>query len=101
MQAIQVLGVFSVLLEKDRNQQLHFFSRQLRPSEKNYSSSEIECFAVVDTVRLFEIHLVVTLVTDHQALQYIASSRARNRRLNRWALFYKILLLLLDTDLGS
>ena len=45
---------------------------------------------MVDTIRLFEIHLVgksFTLVTDHQALQYLASSRPLNRRLTRWALF--------------
>ena len=46
-----------------------------------------QCLAVVNTVRHFEIHLVgksFTLVTDHQALQYLASSRALNRRLTRW-----------------
>ena len=44
----------------------------------------------MDTIRQFEIHLVgksFTLLTDHQALQYLASSRALNRRLARWALF--------------
>ncbi len=35
-----------------------FHSRQLRSPEKNYSASEIECLAIVDTVRHFEIHLV-------------------------------------------
>ena len=82
-------GVLSVVRE-GQELPVAFFSRQLHPSEKNYSSSEIECLAVVDTVRHFEIHLVgksFTLVTDHQALQYLASSRALNRRLTRWALF--------------
>ena len=45
---------------------------------------------MVYTIRQFEIHLVgksFILVTDHQALQYLASSRALNRSLTRWALF--------------
>ena len=45
---------------------------------------------MVDTIRQFEIHLVrksFTLVTDHQALQYLASLKALNRKLTRWALF--------------
>ena len=47
-------------------------------------------FGSGDTIRQFEIHLVgksFTLVTDHQALQYLASSRVLNRRLTRWDLF--------------
>ena len=45
---------------------------------------------MIDTIRQFEIQLVeksITLVTDHQALQHLASSRALNRSLTRWALF--------------
>ena len=82
------MGIGSVLSVSREGHKLPvaFFSRQLRSSEKNYTSSEIECLAVVDTIIQFEIHLVgksFTLVTDHQALQYLASSRALNRRLTR------------------
>ncbi len=67
-----------------------FHSRQLRSPEKNYSASEIECLAIVDTVRHFEAHLVgrkFMLETDHQALQYLKTKRSPNKRLTRWALF--------------
>ena len=75
------MGIGGVLSVSREEQELPvaFFSRQVHSSEKNYSSSKIECLAVVDTIRQFEIHLVgksITLVTDHQALQYLASSRA-------------------------
>ena len=67
-----------------------FHSRLLRPPEKNYSASEIECLAIVDTVRHFETHLLgrrFLLETDHQALQFLQSKRSPNKRLTRWALF--------------
>ena len=75
------MGIGGVLSVSREGQELPvaFFSRQLHSSENNYSSSEMECLAVVDTIREFEIHRVgksFTLVTDHQELQscFIKSS---------------------------
>ena len=54
------MGIGGVLNVSREGQELSiaFFSRELHSSENNYSSSEIECLAVVDKIRQFEIHLV-------------------------------------------
>ncbi len=68
----------------NKNGQLH------STLEKNYSASDIECLAIVDTVCHFEAHLVgrkFMLETDHQALQYLKTKRSPNKRLTRWAVF--------------
>ena len=47
-----------------------FYSRQLRSSEKNYSSTELECLAVVAAIKHFECYLAgrrFELETDHRA----------------------------------
>ena len=67
-----------------------FFSRQLTAAEKNYTASELECLGIITAVSHFEVYLTgrnFTLVTDHQALQGLRTSRHLNRRLTRWAMF--------------
>ena len=66
-----------------------YFSRKLKPAEKNYSATELECLAVVQAIDYFAAHLIgrpFTVETDHRALQYFHSSRHLNGRLTRWAL---------------
>ena len=66
-----------------------FYSRQLRDRETRYTATELECLGVVEAIRLFEVYLVgsqFTLVTDHQALQFVLSNKCPNRHLTRWSL---------------
>ena len=83
-------GVGAVLsVERDKEElPVGFFSKKLSPSEKKYSATELECLAVVKAIDHFAVHLCgrpFTVVTDHQALQYLDSSRHLNSRLTRWA----------------
>ena len=67
-----------------------FYSRQLRNAETHYSATELECLAVVEAVRHFEVHLhgqPFNVETDHRALELLLSSRVLNHKLTRWALF--------------
>ncbi len=75
-----------------RNEQelpVAFYSRQLRAAETRYSATELECLAVVESVKHFEIYLdghQFTIQTDHRALEYLRSATFANKRLCRWAL---------------
>ncbi len=66
-----------------------FFSRQLRPAERNYSITELESLAIVAALRHFE-RLVyakpVEIVTDHKACLALLSGKGLNKRLLRFAL---------------
>ena len=66
-----------------------FYSRQLRDPETRYSVAEVECLAVVESVRHFEVYLDVQLFvlqTDHRALEHLLTAKLANKRLSRWAL---------------
>ena len=61
-----------------------FFSQQLTKSEKNYSATDLEGFAVVSTVQHFEIYITgekITIETDHRALSYLQSAKQLSERL--------------------
>ena len=66
-----------------------YFSKKLKKAEQNYAATELECLAVIRAIDHFAVHLSgrpFTVMTDHQALQYLQSSRHLNGRLTRWAL---------------
>ena len=66
-----------------------FFSRQLQDRETKYSATELECLAVVDTLKHFEVHLVdrqFTIYTDHKALPHQFTQLYSSQR-KAWALY--------------
>ncbi len=67
-----------------------FVSRVLRPAEKNYSATELECLGVVWSLHKLE-HYVdgaqIKIFTDHSALKWIWNLKSTvNSRLFRWSL---------------
>ena len=66
-----------------------FWSRSLTPAEKNYSTGERECIAIVWAVQLLRPYLERThfdLYTDHIALRWIMNMTDASSRLTRWRL---------------
>ena len=67
-----------------------FISRTLKPAERNYAATELECLAVVWGLKKLSHYLdgsQVTLVTDHNALKWIWDIKETvNQRLFRWSL---------------
>lgn len=84
-------GLGAVLLQEgpDGQEPVSFASKKLAAAEKNYSTIEKECYAIVWAVRKFEPHLFgrkFRVVTDHQPLQYLQQARPHSGRLARWAM---------------
>ena len=66
-----------------------FYSRKLTPAEKNYSVTELELLAIVFLVsksRHWLVGRTTTVVTDHEALQYLLAAPELKSRLVRWKL---------------
>jgi hypothetical protein len=82
-------GLYQVGPDKKEHPIL-FISRTLKPAEKNYAATELECLAIVWALKKLE-HYVdgaqLTLITDHSALKWIWSIKETvNQRLFRWSL---------------
>ena len=74
------------VLEQD-GQVIAYYSRALRKAEKNYSTVELECLAVVESVKRFRHYLLrreFEILTDHKPLEWLAKQKCVGR-LWRWA----------------
>ena len=85
-------GISSILsvLRDEMELPVAFFSRQLVERERSYAATELECLAVKESVRHFEVYLhgrQFTVQTDHQALQSLLKSTKLNAKPTRWALY--------------
>ncbi|UYV84627.1 K02A2.6-like, partial [Cordylochernes scorpioides] len=85
-------GIAGILKQQHPDGTLHpvqYYSRTLRPHEKNYTITELECLAVIDSVEKFRIYLAgvrFTIFTDHHALQWLKTIKNPTGRLFRWSL---------------
>lgn len=67
-----------------------FMSRKMNPAERNYEIHDKELLAIVAAVKLWRHYLEglrapFVIYTDHQALQYFATSKTLTRRQARWS----------------
>jgi len=86
------LGLGAVLKQEHPDGNLYpisFHSRTLRPYEENYSITELECLAIIDSIDKYSYYLhgnKFTIHTDHAALCWIAKIKSPKGRLFRWSL---------------
>lgn len=88
------VGVGAVLYqETDDNVEkpISYFSKKLDKHQKNYSTIEKECFALLSALQHFDVYLNPTVhpilvYTDHNPLTFIHKMRNKNQRLTRWSL---------------
>ncbi|KAK7091878.1 hypothetical protein V1264_009500 [Littorina saxatilis] len=67
-----------------------YASKKLSGSEKNYSTMEKECLAIVWGIKKFELYLQgvkFVLQTDHKPLTYLNSAKFVNNRIMRWVMY--------------
>src|SRR6266436_6525208 len=85
------VGIGSILIQKDGKNKnvVSYYSRRLNKHEENYSTSELECLAVIDSVDHFHVYLHgvdFTVVSDHSALQWLFQVKNPSGRLFRWSI---------------
>ena len=85
-------GYGGILCQKDdqgREYVIRYGSKRTTRPERNYSASELECAAVMHFVKKWSVYLLggkFTLVTDHQALKYLMTTKDLTGKLARWAI---------------
>src|SRR5581483_9694113 len=84
------IGLGAVLAqENDKGNEgvIMYASRSLTPAEKNYPITELECLAVVWAIEQFHKYLIsqsFTVITDHNALKELMTSKVPSGRRARW-----------------
>jgi hypothetical protein len=86
------IGLGAVLKQKQSNGKLHpigYFSKKLLPYQTNYSVSEIECLAIIESINFWHHYLYgskFTVYSDHNCLKWLKSIKKPNSRLFNWSL---------------
>ena len=80
------LGLGAILIQNGHP--IGYYSRKLNDAETRYTPTELECLAVVDAIKYFQIYLEgnqFKVVTDHSALQWLFNFQNTKRRLFHWS----------------
>lgn len=85
------VGIGSVLSQmiNDKDLPIAYYSRTLNSAEQNYSTTEKELLAIVNSVEHFRPYLFgqqFTIYTDHRPLQWLFNCQNPSSKLVRWRL---------------
>ena len=88
------VGIGAVLLQEDNNgidHQVCYFSKKFNIHQKNYSTIEKECLALILAIQQFEVCSTsstspIVVSSDHNPLSFLHKLKNKNQRLLRWSL---------------
>ena len=84
-------GVGAILSQEDDTGKLRplaYYSSGLTATQRNYSASEIECWALISATRKWDVYVSaapeVILISDHNPLTWLRRQRDPRRKFARW-----------------
>lgn len=88
-------GCGAILIQENHDKVEHpvcYFSKKFNKHQKNYSTIEKECLALLFALQHFEIYVSspkypIVVYTDHNPLTFIHKMKNKNQRLMRWCLY--------------
>lgn len=83
------IGVIMAQRENDEEHPVIYLSRKFTPPEKNFSTSEKECAAIIYAIKKLRHYLdgqKFSIETDHNPLIWLKNNAGNNPRLIRWSL---------------
>ena len=88
------VGIGAVLLQEYNNgidRPVCYFSKKFNKHQKNYSTIEKECLALILAIQQFEVYLTsstspIVVFSDHNPLNFLHKLKNKNQRLLRWSL---------------
>ena len=88
------VGIGALLLQEDNNGIGHpvcYFSKKFNKHQKNYSTIENECLALILAIQQLEVYLTsstspIVVFSDHNPLSFLHKLKNKNQRLLRWSL---------------
>jgi len=85
-------GIGGVLFQVDDDgaeRPISFISQKLNAAQKNYSTTELECLAVIISIKRFRCYIEgypFKIYTDHASLQWLMTQKDLAGRLARWSM---------------
>nr|AAG37039.1 polyprotein [Dictyostelium discoideum] len=79
-----IIGIGGVMIQNGKP--VSYYSRTLNNAEKNYSVTERECLAIIESIKYFKSYIngrKVKIITDHQPLKYLLTGKFTDR-ITRW-----------------
>ena len=80
------VGIGAVLLQEDNNGIDHpvYFSKKFNKHQKNYSTIEKECLALILAIQQFEVYLTsstspIVVFSDHNPLSFLHNLKNKNQ----------------------
>lgn len=83
------IGVVLTQIFDGEEHPIVFLSRKFSPAERNYSTIERECAAIVFAVRKLHFYLdgsKFRIISDHRPLRWLKTNSGSNSRILRWSL---------------